>query len=95
MLYFVNDLNDFSEYTNDELIEEVKEDNLYSYCLSTLRHYYDNRSDYGDSIKAILKYVPDDKLVDLLEDHDFYLYESRQYAINYIEENRNNKGLHL
>ena len=95
MLYFVNDLKDFREYTNYELIEDVREENLRSYCLTVLQNYYENRSPRGDSIKVMLKYVPYHKLVDLLEDHSYYLYKTRQEAVDYIEKNRKNKGLHL
>ena len=80
-IYDGNEYYDTEDYTEEELNnllntvtcetwEEVREATK-----DLIRDYYEPSSKYGDPISCLLRYVPDSKISDLLEEFNYYLKE--------------------
>ena len=71
----------------DTIVEEciMKYDSMREAVADLLSNFFEARSDYGDPVSDILKYVPDQNLGNILTDYNYLFDESKSGLISKIK----------
>lgn len=63
----------------------IETDDLRKTTKELLQKYYELRSDYGDPVKDIIRFVSDSRLETLLEEYSYEVFHSKKGVLDYIE----------
>lgn len=90
-MIYVFDTNYYDDYDPkiqiSDMIEECiwKYDNIREATIELMEDYFEARSDYGNPIEVLLKYVPDQNLGAILTDFHYLTDESKDNLIKRIQ----------
>lgn len=95
-VFYILDPNDFENFdeesqTLQEYVEAtgVSKEGFREEVIKLLKYYYEARSDYGDPVASIVRFVPDEKLKDLIQDYNYVVLEDLKEAIEYVKKEIN------
>ena len=78
---------DYTAYQNDPYDDYIIEtDDLRETTKELLQYYYELRSDYGEPIKDLMRFIDDSKLNDILENYEYRVFDTETDVTKYIEE---------
>lgn len=85
MTKYIFDYNAYQNYPYNEEIVIVTDD-LRETTKELLQYYYEPRSDYGNPIKDLMRFIDDSKLKDILENYEYRVFDTETDVTKYIEE---------